>query len=71
MFDKRIPYNGCSVRYMEIELATIKHLITKVRLMSKPKNFTYMDCANLIEVLETTKSCLEAAIQEKLQNEKN
>ena len=69
MFDERIPYNGCSLRFLENELSTVKELITKVKFMTKPKNFTYMDCANLSETLETMKTSLEAAIEVK-KNEK-
>jgi len=69
MLDERIPYNGCSLRFLECELSTVKDLITKVKFMVKPKNFTYMDCANLSETLETMKRSLEAVIEEKKHEE--
>lgn len=71
MLDERIPYNGCSLKFLEIELATVNSLITKVRFMSKPKNFTYMDCANLSETLETMKRSLEATIEAKKNEERS
>ena len=63
MLDERIPYNGYSLCSLENELSTVKDLITKVNFMTKPKNFTYMDCAILSTILENMKRSLEASIE--------
>lgn len=70
MFDARIPYCGSSVAMLEGKLRTIKDLHTKLNLMSKPKNFTYMDCSDIIEMMETLKRSVEASLEEARKHEK-
>lgn len=70
MFDARIPYSGSSVSMLERKLSTIKDLHGKLNLMSKPKNFTYMDCAEIIELMDTLKRSVEATLEEAKKREK-
>lgn len=63
MYDN-IVYSGFSSSFLEKELATVKGLLSKVTLMKKPDNFTYVDCADLCRLLETLKSKLEWQVKE-------
>lgn len=65
MFDTRIPYVGSSLQQLEEKLRVVKRLISQVGSMTKPANFTYIDCYDLSTELETLKRCIEAAIERK------
>ncbi len=69
MYDN-ILHTGCSLKFLQDKLVKVKGLLSKVKVMSKPSNFTYMDCADLCVLLETEKSALESAIAEAKKYEK-
>lgn len=69
MFDARIPYAGASMEQLQEKFRVVKRLISQVSSMKKPSNFTYIDCYDLSNELETLKRCIEAAIERK-RNEK-
>lgn len=70
MFDARIPYAGASMEQLQGMLRVVKRLISQVGSMTKPSNFTYIDCYDLSTELETLKRCIEAAIERKHHEEK-
>ena len=59
-----IVYSGCSSAFLEQELTKVKGLLTKVNVMKKPDNFTYVDCAELCQLLEGLKATLERQVKE-------
>lgn len=59
-----VVYSGCSSTFLKQELTKVKGLLTKVNLMKKPDNFTYVDCADLCQLLEGLKSTLERQVKE-------
>ena len=63
MYNK-VVYSSCSSASLEQELIKVKGLLTKVNLMKKPDNFTYVDCADLCQLLEGLKAALERQVKE-------
>lgn len=64
-----VVYSGCSSAFLEQELTKVKGLLTKVNLMKKPDNFTYVDCVDLCQLLERLKVTLERQVKEAKQAE--